>query len=150
MDVAVRTQLRFEASYAVDSETGCWRWCRLVNAAGYSKFFYYGKLGYGHRYAWEYWRGAIPAGLTIDHLCRNRCCVNPDHLDVVSLRTNLMRGNSLSTINARKTHCPRGHPLDNRQPPAGGRRCKTCNRLQSRAFRERHPGYRQRYPNQPS
>ena len=148
MDVAVRTRLRFEASYAIDSETGCWQWRRLVNSNGYSRFFYNGKLGYGHRYAWEYWRGAIPAGLTIDHLCRNRSCVNPDHLDVVNLRTNLMRGNTPAAINARKTHCPQGHPLDNRRTGRHQeRRCKTCARLTSRVFRERHPGYRQRYAN---
>ena len=138
------TEGRFKASYLPDVETDCWLWQRLVSGAGYSRFFYDGRVGYGHRYAYEQACGAIPKGLTIDHLCRNRSCVNPLHLEAVTLRVNLLRGDTVVAVNARKTHCNRGHPLEILGKKRG---CRICHAQHSRIFRERHPGYRQRYPN---
>jgi hypothetical protein len=70
-----------------------------------------GKL-YAHRLAYERIHGPIPVGLEIDHLCRVRHCVNPDHLEAVTRRENQLRGFGLSGVAARRTHCPKGHPYD--------------------------------------
>lgn len=88
---------------------------------------------YSHRYAWEEVHGAIPEGLTVDHLCGNTLCVNPEHMELVSLATNIARGGSASAINARKTHCKRGHELVVPNIYTGRRRsgriCRICRQL---------------------
>lgn len=86
-----------------------------------------------HRLAWEREVGAIPAGLQIDHLCRNRACVKVEHMQVVTCRENLMRGQTLAAENAAKTHCPKGHPYDSENTAVYGRRryCRTCQRAKS-------------------
>lgn len=85
-----------------------------------------------HRVVYEGVFGKIPEGLTIDHLCRNRACVNPKHMRVVSQRENTLAGNSPSAINARKTECHRGHALSGYNlmlPKYGGRKCRKCHNL---------------------
>ncbi len=84
-----------------------------------------------HRWIWEQLRGPIPAGLTLDHLCRNRSCVNVQHLEPVTQNVNSKRSPFVtSTRNARKTHCVRGHEFtaDNTyiNPTSGGRVCVAC------------------------
>jgi len=92
-----------------------------------------------HRYSYEAFVGPIPEGLTLDHLCRVRNCVNPEHLEPVSLKENLLRGDSSPAHNARKTHCMRGHALsgDNLyiNPGTGYRACRTCLRERARKLR---------------
>jgi hypothetical protein len=93
-----------------------------------------GKYRYAHREAWEEVHGPIPPGLQIDHLCRNRACVNVEHLELVTQRENLLRGQGASAKNARKTHCPQGHPYDEENTfvtTRGTRKCRTCRRIQS-------------------
>jgi hypothetical protein len=85
----------------VDFEGECWVWLGALNAAGYGHLR---RFGYAHRLSWEMLRGPIPQGMTIDHLCRNRKCVRPDHLEVVSRAENVRREN------ASRSHCPQGHP----------------------------------------
>jgi hypothetical protein len=89
-----------------------------------------------HRWIWTQTHGPIAPGLTIDHLCRNRACVNPDHLAVVSLRETLLRGDTIPAKNAAKTACPHGHPFTPEntyitQPttrkPRGQRQCRVCS-----------------------
>ena len=113
----------------VKKTRGCWVWL-AGTTTGYGQFFdSRGMLA--HRWAYERLVGPIPEGLTIDHLCRNRLCVNPSHLEAVTGRTNTLRGVGASAIHARKTVCPRGHALTNgnlikRSRP--GRECKICHR----------------------
>jgi len=126
---------RFHESYLVNGATGCWEWQRLKNQYGYGRFYYNGKVGYGHRYIWERQQGTIPNDQEIDHRCRNRGCVNPGHLELVSHRQNIQRGH------AAQAQCRNGHLR-----LAQGK-CQLCRVATDRRFRERNPGYRQRYAN---
>ncbi len=86
---------------------------------------------YAHRWAFEQFKGPIADGLQIDHLCRVRHCVNPDHLEAVSQRANILRGEATSAQRARQTHCKRGHRFDLANTyirPAGHRNCRACRR----------------------
>jgi hypothetical protein len=102
---------------------------------GYGKFWRDGKTVSAHRVAYELFVGPIPAGMQIDHLCRNRLCVRPEHLQLATVRENLLRGNTHAAANAAKTHCPAGHPYDEQntyRPPDGSRMCKECMRAKDR------------------
>lgn len=127
---------RFEAQYE-PGPLGCWLWKGTKDEDGYGKFSF--KRGgwnvrVAHRYAYELYVGHIPKGLTLDHLCRVRHCVNPAHLEPVTNHENLMRGVSPSAINSRKTHCPQGHAYDGLNV-RGHRVCNRCaneNRARNR------------------
>jgi hypothetical protein len=124
---------RFTAKYRVNPETGCWEWQASGTPDGYGSLWEYGRLKRAHRVGYELYRGPIPEGMHLDHLCRNRGCVNPDHLQVISNRENILRGECQAARNARKTHCKRGHPLsgDNLSPARlkrGQRECLECAR----------------------
>jgi len=120
-------------------DNGCWNWTGHVNAAGYGKLCIDYKMRRAHRVTYELFKGAIPSGLVIDHLCRNRKCVNPDHLEAVPLKENVLRGEGLSALNSRKTVCVRGHMLseDNVYRLRGKttRICKTCRKAQMKSMR---------------
>lgn len=121
---------------AVLSEDECWIWRGALHSAGY------GTLGdrYAHRIAYELKVGPIPQGYDIDHLCRVRPCVNPKHLEAVTHRENVLRGESKNAKNARKTHCIRGHDISAGSPntyitPSGGRNCRACRAQALRRWR---------------
>lgn len=116
----------------VDKTDTCWLWTACKNGDGYGQFALAGMRG-AHRVSYEWAKGAIPEGLEIDHLCRIRHCVNPEHLEAVTHRENTLRGDTVAATSAAKTHCPKGHPLsgDNLANLRDGtRRCLTCNRRQ--------------------
>jgi hypothetical protein len=112
---------------------GCWNWRGSGEGHGYGLFGVKRFMARAHRVSYEYYVGPIAPGLQIDHLCRNRRCVRPDHLEPVTQRENILRGTSPSAANARKTECLRGHPLsgDNLYvDKKGGRSCRECTRQQ--------------------
>ena len=111
----------------------CHVWTAADNGAGYGVLKLNGRMVLAHRLAYELLVGPIPTGLQIDHLCRNRRCVNVEHLEPVTHRENALRGVGASARNALKTHCPLGHAYAGSnlyvQPGTGARECRTCWRL---------------------
>jgi hypothetical protein len=115
----------------VETTDTCWLWRGGPKDPGvYGQFTLHGRQELAHRFAYESLVGPIPSRHTLDHLCRNPRCVNPEHLEPVTHRENILRGTSPAAANARKTHCPRGHPYDeeNTVMYRGGRYCRACRR----------------------
>ena len=124
----------------------CWRWVASRNGVGYGNMnMGGGKWILAHRFAYEFCVGPIPQGLQIDHLCRVRHCVKPEHLEPVTCRENLRRG----VGHGNEIHCPHGHPYDDANTyyrKQGGRDCRTCNRLRARRRGEQRVVEQQRGP----
>lgn len=121
--------------------TPCWLWMGTIDhTTGYGRFWYDNKNGMPHRASYEIYKGEIPDGLTIDHLCSNRICVNPDHLDPCPSGENTLRSpNTLTKINSLKTHCPKGHPYsgENLVEYGGRRYCRICRKKSMGAANKR-------------
>ncbi len=129
---------RFDEKVEIDSATGCWLWTAAMKPNGYGCFGL-GAQQYAHRVSYERHKGPIPEGLEIDHLCRVRNCVNPDHLEAVTHRENVRRG-TVGLYNLRKIHCPQGHeynPENTRVTRKNLRNCRVCDRDRHAAARRR-------------
>jgi hypothetical protein len=128
----------------IDHPQGCWIWSGTINRGGYGNC-YVNKDGYrttmqASRAWFEHVNGPIPPGLELDHLCRNRVCVNPSHLEPVTGRENTLRSEALTAKYARATHCKNGHPFtgDNlkiRSSSLNHRRCAKCSALNCKRYK---------------
>jgi len=116
----------------VEQDGDCWNWQSELNNRGYGFFYIAERRLLAHRYSYELFNGPIPHGLEIDHLCRNRRCVNPDHLETVTTKVNVLRGISFAAVNAKKTHCPKGHSYEFFDGTS--RRCKPCHSEKMRRY----------------
>lgn len=126
---------------------GCWLWPSQTKD-GYGQFFLNGKNIYAHRISYELHVGPIPSGLQIDHLCKVRNCINPAHLEAVTLQENVRRSKAISVLNKLKTHCPAGHPYDKTNTTTQklkngltGRKCRICKNAVNRNYRLRLKAY---------
>ena len=133
----------------VNDIAGCWNWTAALRA-GYGQMWTKRNI---HRYFYVDIFGEIPAGLDLDHLCRNRRCCNPWHLEPVTRRENILRGKTIPARNFAKTQCDKWHPLsgenlytwnDDRGRPH--RRCKTCAKATLKASLDRRKGPRRSGP----
>jgi hypothetical protein len=135
----------------VDRTDTCWIWRGGRKPKGYGNFWVDSQHSVAaHRFAYELLVGPIPPGLHLDHLCRVPWCVNPEHLEPVTVRENLLRGLTIPAANAGKTHCPQGHPYDdaNTYRWGGSRHCRACVAARS-AVRDRVRREAQRVANAP-
>lgn len=150
----IKALMRFNSGYTPVPESGCWIWNGSDKNHGYCRFRVNGKLMMVHRFSYELFNGKIQDGLSIDHLCRVRCCVNPIHLEAVAHRTNVLRGISPMSQNAAKKFCINGHELiGNNLYRVSSRRersCKICHRALYQANKERlNKEKRDRYRDDP-
>jgi hypothetical protein len=118
----------------------CWPWMAGKNSKGYGYVYFDGTMVRAHILIYEVLKGKIPGNLELDHTCRNRSCVNPDHVELVTTKVNILRGVSPAAANARKTVCAQGHRLDEKNAyrrPDGGRNCRRCAADWQKGFRRR-------------
>ena len=130
-----KTLLRFFKK--VEIVNNCWIWQNSLTNGGYGVFRYNGKLIRSHRFCYEIFKQEIPDKLDLDHLCRNRKCVNPDHLEPVTKMEN-QRRSPISKMN--KTHCPKGHEYFGNNlyiNPKGDRFCRICKNEHERLRRKK-------------
>lgn len=124
----------------VDDSGACWLWLGGMNELSYGHVWWGGRTRLAHRISYELLVGPIPDGLTLDHLCTNPWCVNPVHLEPVTQQVNNIRADGVSGVNARKTHCKRGHeftPENTYRPPKkpDSRYCRKCQYIRDGRWR---------------
>lgn len=121
-------EARLEQKYIPEPNTGCWLWIGgMTRSGGYGIVArsHRKDLSVAHRASYEFYRGAIPAGLELDHLCRVRSCVNPYHVEPVTRKENARRG----LRGVLSAHCLRGHQYTGELDTRGWRRCRDCDRV---------------------
>lgn len=146
-------QERIRANVTVN-DAGCWIWNRSLGTAGYGQMYYQApgeraRMQSAHRTSYRVFIGPIPEGLELDHLCRVRRCVNPEHLDPVPHQTNVLRSPiAIGAINGAKTHCRAGHPFsaENTRFSMKGKQpmrvCRACSREAGARYKARQRALR--------
>lgn len=130
---------RFRQKISVQSGTGCWIW--IAGGHGGGRYGGYSpthsRKVYAHRYSFEFFFGPVPSGLQIDHLCRNKRCVNPLHMEATTGQMNTMRGMNFPIQDGQ--HCQKGHPLfgPNLYMEGSTRRCRTCLKARMKRYKQR-------------
>jgi hypothetical protein len=127
--------------------SGCWvTGTKLKDPNEYDRIEYMGVTDKVHKISYVYYFGAIPDGLEIDHLCRNRQCFNPAHLEAVTHKENVLRGNGHAARHAKQTHCIHGHPLEGdnvrwfKTVSGVGRQCRACHKITASKWYLKHKG----------
>lgn len=124
----------------VDKTKDCWLWTAARDPNGYGRFRLNAHTVKAHRFAYTILVGPIPDGLTLDHLCKVRHCINPAHLEPVTHQENLLRGDTNAARNIAKTYCPCGHPLEGEnlvqsELRRGRRACRTCKNAHNLGYK---------------
>jgi hypothetical protein len=120
---------RLAEKFQINHETGCYEWTGALMPNGYGEIGRGAGYVYAHRAVLELFVNPIPEGMSVDHLCRNRKCINPDHLEVVTIKVNTLRGIGPATQKKAQTHCKNGHeftPKNTYVKPNGCRDCRIC------------------------
>lgn len=123
------------------TDAGCWEWTGATNGYGYGMVFVRGRRWYVHRLSYTLMVAPIPPRFVVDHLCRNTLCFNPEHLEAVTHRENILRSPAVGA----KTHCRNGHrytTANTYTTPGGSRQCRTCSRARSRETNARRRAQR--------
>lgn len=128
VDLLGKLPFRLVSKLQIDEETGCWNWKGSICGGGYGGSWLNGHHCVAHRVVWYYLKGEIPEGLELDHLCRNRKCVNPEHLEPVTPKVNRQRQTRKNSFSG-ATHCIRGHEF------GSDRVCHVCRRARQRRDR---------------
>lgn len=129
-------QAQFLERVQVGGADECWPWLGASFETHGNRYGTCGSADLAHRVSFEMHNGPLADGLVVDHICRNGLCVNPSHLEAVTNVENIMRGNGTPAVNARKTHCKSGHPLEGnnlRRRRDGRRVCRTCEKERNAA-----------------
>lgn len=145
MSEAARAYIR--AHSVENASTGCWMWQRATDSQGYGLTRKFrnptNRISLAHRVSYEAFKAPIPTGLVIDHLCRTKACVNPEHMEPVTIGENVLRGIGLAATNARASHCGHGHEYsaeNTRIAVERGRHrrvCLTCQKAKQARRNER-------------
>lgn len=136
---------RFTSKYIVNSETGCWDWT-ASSWGGYGQFRYE-RGTKAHRFSYEYHKNVLLDSLTIDHLCNNTMCVNPEHLEAVTKGENSRRRNLNEYTYTKNEYCKKGHKREYLNKKTGQLDCKVCKAEALKKFRESNPTYQKEYYN---
>jgi hypothetical protein len=130
---------RFEEKVERVTDSGCWVWMGALSIGGYGKFLVDGRLIYVHRFTYETWRGPIPAGLVLDHVCRVRCCCSPWHVRAVTQRENAVHNSlSMAAVHSAKDRCGKCGGEYAMRKDRNARRCPRCEAQKCLSYRQRN------------
>ena len=111
------------------TQQGCVLWPLAIGARGYCTTHYEGNITDAHLVSYKIFKGGVAFDRRLSNRCGRRNCVNPEHWEEVTMRESILRGTNPAAVNARKTHCKRGHPLPKPNRKSGYRVCNQCRRM---------------------